>query len=498
MMDFWQDRKKQKKYFLALLIVVAVLLLPVFVIALYNRPSADDFGYALRTHTAFVQYGMNPAKIFAAAVESDAYYFNNWQGLYISGFLLPLQPAIFGAKWYALTTFFVVGILLFSLWGLFHFVVSRLRPGTRFLAPTLALLFTYAFVQGMPNQVEGLYWFNGAMNYIPYFALAILNSGILFGVYFRPDKRMTTFLWTTLCCLLSIVISGGHQVASLLNLLLLLIVFVAFVRKKRFWPMAPFLAGLIGLVTNITSPGTAVRTAGFSSASLPESVVKSFVLAALELVRWLDVPLLCFLALLTPLLLHLVKSDVLSDKVFCWPLLPAAITFVLVWGMIWLPSYTMGGIGPGRLINVVWMTFMIGIAVSYATLLGWLVRIRNHALSCDGKIRGCTSKKWATVGVALLLCMACIGGRTVKEGLDNRFATTLEALYELGNGTPQAFAAALDERTALLEDPANENVTIRPLTEDERPYLLFFSDVEPGTDSWGFTAYYGKESVRVQ
>ena len=164
--------------------------------------------------------------------------------------------------------------------------------------------------------------------------------------------------------------------------------------------------------------------------------------------------------------------------------------------MIWLPSYTMGGIGPGRLINVVWITFLIGFLVSWAVFLGWLVRIRKAGERFA--FSGLTFKQGAVIGSALVLCIACIGGHTVKEGLDNRFATSLEAAWELANGTPQAYAAALDEREAILADSEVTNAVIRPLTKEERPALLFFSDVTPGPDNWGLTEYYGKESVYVE
>ena len=47
---------------------------------------------------------------------------------------------------------------------------------------------------------------------------------------------------------------------------------------------------------------------GFSSASLPEAVVKSFLLAGLSILRWLDLPLVCLLLLFTPALWRLAGS----------------------------------------------------------------------------------------------------------------------------------------------------------------------------------------------
>ena len=56
---------------------------------------------------------------------------------------------------------------------------------------------------------------------------------------------------------------------------------------------------------------------------------------------------------------------------------------------------------------------------------------------------------------------------------------------------------ALDAREALLNDAAQPDVSIRPLNDDERPWLLFYTDVAPGPDLWGLTPYYGKNSVTI-
>ena len=182
----------------------------------------------------------------------------------------------------------------------------------------------------------------------------------------------------------------------------------------------------------------------------------------MEWIRWLDVPLLCLLALLALPLLHLARSAALPDRVFRHPVFGAAVTFALMWGMIFLPSYTMGGIGAGRLLNVVWMTFVLGLAAA-----------------------------------CMLVCMACIGSHTVKEGQDNYFATSLEAAYELADGQAARYAAALDAREAVLTDAAQRDVTIRPLNGEERPWLLFYTDVAPGPDMWGLTPYFDKQSVTI-
>ena len=497
-MDFWHDSAAQKRWLRRLALLIGLLLVPVFVLAVFARPSADDYIYAARTHAVVQQYGFDLPRLLKAAWDTNVYYFENWQGLYISGFLLAWQPAIFGNAWYGLTLLCVLVPLFFCLYGAFRCVVRRLEPAQKRLPWALALLVCFAFIEGMPAPVEGLYWFNGAMNYLPYFSLAVLNAGLAFGLCF---PQQLTKRQRVLCCtagvIIGLVIGGGHQVAGLLNVLVLLLAVVLCARQHRFYHLPAFVAAVAGLLINVTAPGTRVRTAGFAGAGFAEAVIKSFVLAAMEWIRWLDVPLLCLLLLLTLPLRRLAQSANLPDRVFRHPLAGAAVTFVLMWAMIFLPSYTMGGIGAGRLLNVVWMTFILGLAATEFLLLGWLERLHGASLEPFTRRFGKAGKKLPLACVAMLVCMACIGSHTVKEGQDNHFATTLEAAYELVDGEAARFALVLDEREAILTDVSQPDAVIRPLTEDERPWLLFYTDVAPGPDLWGLTPYYSKNSVNI-
>lgn len=48
-----------------------------------------------------------------------------------------------------------------------------------------------------------------------------------------------------------------------------------------------------------------------------------------------------------------------------------------------------------------------------------------------------------------------------------------------------------------MTDTDQPDVVFRPLTEEERPWLLFYTDVAPGPDLWGLTPYYSKNSVTI-
>ena len=331
-MDFWHDAAAQKRWLRRFALLIGLLLVPVFALAVFARPSADDYIYAARTHAVIQQYGFDLPRLLKAAWDTNVYYYQNWQGLYVSGFTLAFQPAIFGNRVYGVTLLCVLLPLFFCLYGLARCVVLRLSAAQKRLPWALALLLTFAFVEGMPAPVEGLYWFNGAMNYLPYFSLAVLNAGLAFALCFAAQLTLQRrVLYAAAGCLCSLVIGGGHQIAGLLNLLLLLLAAVLCARRRNFWQLPAFAAAILGLLLNVLAPGTRVRTAGFSGAGFAEAVIKSVILAAMEWIRWLDVPLLCLLALLAFPLLHLARSAALPDRVFRHPFFRAAATFVLMW-----------------------------------------------------------------------------------------------------------------------------------------------------------------------
>ena len=98
---------ENKKHELIVILICICILLPLIIAGFYNRPAADDYDYALLTHAAVVAGG-NIFDIIKAAWETNIYYYNNWQGLYTSAFLLALHPGIFGEKIYAISHLIII------------------------------------------------------------------------------------------------------------------------------------------------------------------------------------------------------------------------------------------------------------------------------------------------------------------------------------------------------------------------------------------------------
>ena len=141
-MDFWHDAAAQKRWLRRFALLIGLLLVPVFALAVFARPSADDYIYAARTHAVIQQYGFDLPRLLKAAWDTNVYYYQNWQGLYVSGFTLAFQPAIFGNRVYGITLLCVLLPLFFCLYGLARCVVLRLSAAQKRLPWALALLLT--------------------------------------------------------------------------------------------------------------------------------------------------------------------------------------------------------------------------------------------------------------------------------------------------------------------------------------------------------------------
>ena len=175
-MDFWHDAAAQKRWLRRFALLTGVLLLPVLVLAVFARPSADDFIYAPApmpwcSSTALtwrVCCGPRgtPTSTTMRTGRGSTFPALRWR--FSRHLRQPILWCHAGLR--------AAAAVFLPVWaGTVRGAASG--PAQRRLPWALALLLTFAFIEGMPAPVEGLYWFNGAMNYLPYFSLALLTPG---------------------------------------------------------------------------------------------------------------------------------------------------------------------------------------------------------------------------------------------------------------------------------------------------------------------------------
>lgn len=150
--------QKRKHIYLCVIIGLTLLgILPLLQLSFYNHPSADDYMYATNTYRVWNETH-SLLQVLKEAVVTSAEFYQNWQGLYTSAFILALQPAIFGEGYYALTGFLMLGILYAGNFYFTDYVLHKRLQCSRLESFACGCIISFVMVQWMPSVVQGLYW----------------------------------------------------------------------------------------------------------------------------------------------------------------------------------------------------------------------------------------------------------------------------------------------------------------------------------------------------
>lgn len=79
-MGIVNGERENKKLEISTIIICVLILLPLFLISVYNRASGDDYDYSIITHRV-VENGGNIFDILKGAWDTSAHFYNTWQGL---------------------------------------------------------------------------------------------------------------------------------------------------------------------------------------------------------------------------------------------------------------------------------------------------------------------------------------------------------------------------------------------------------------------------------
>ena len=456
----------------AALVMIAGLA-PMIYAAQFARPSMDDFMYSAWTYQALRDGGGFFSAVWAG-LRRDWFFFNNWQGLYTAAFLLAMQPGVWGMQYYG---WGALALLLLELLSTLFFVATLRKcfKMDRWVMIFYPLFFMVWILMGIPHLVQGLYWYNGTWNYMPFFFLDLLNVSIILRYFNRGERPGTVYL--VLSSILSFVISGGNHLMSTLNIMLLfLAVVMGLIYRKDGGALIPLVVALVGFAIMFFAPGTANRQGALAKQTVPDTLRGSAIQTWRMLNQWCNVRVVLGMAGSTPLALQIARRDTRTLPML-HPLL-MCIGCIAMFFVVWcVPYYPMGNFGMGRTINVAWCTYMALIAFNWVYALVWLNRRVDYAQIAD-RLSG--NVAWGIVAI-LLAGGVCV----VNHG------NVLLVLRDLRSGEAEVFAREFDERMEYLEsiDPASvpegESIEIDPLTV--KPESLLFDDFE----DWAYEEYFG-------
>lgn len=488
--------KKENIIKICIYAVILVSLLPILKIANYNHPSADDYGYSDTIYKT-VQNGGNFFDVIKEAFKATISGMQVWQGLYSSGFVLALQPAVFGENFYSLVTYIMILAIVLGIGVLFKRISKYIFKSNSRAWIISTILVSFFIIQTLPSPIEGLFWFNGAVNYT-FFMMVLCYEVSLLIKYYNMEKKkiwpIIILIWTSI---ISFIMSGGNHVTAFLSMLVIFLAVVYAIYKKQYKIAIAYvvalLCGIFGFYINMTSPGTLIRSSAINNhGGVIETIIKSAYQGITYINNWTSLSLILILAALTPYIYKMVKDKEFYKKVK-WQgiFISILLSYGAICAMLCVPYYAMGSFGAGRLTDVVYITFSLLSVLNYTYFICILLKYvdMSNIINSISKIN--TAISCALFMVALVI--VSIAGNGTQPTTSN------EALKELISGEAMLYDEQMDNRIKYYLDESITNVEIDPVTV--HPKLLYFEDLSTDANDWKnveASIYYNKETIKVK
>lgn len=461
-------------------ILFAALMLPIVITCFYTYPVLDDFNFGARVHHAVLD-GTN---VLWAALQNAHSFYMNWQGAYTANFFAGIQPFVWNVRLYCLSNLFLLtwvsGIMLFFFYTLLCSAFHAPKP--LWLMSTLLLLLL--FWERIPSPTEGIFWMDGSLN-IVHFSYVFLEIALMLRFFLTKGKKR--WLLAVLCCLISVLIGGSNQ-SNVIALTMAGLAGLCFpqirrdITGKMIVLAIAFAVG--GMLVNSFAPGATNRISGMSGISIPKAVVMAVYYGFAFFAQWMGVARISILLILCVLLLPVLKK---TSFAFPCPFIAVILCFGFYSCAISVTLFSKGEVGAERQLNYYFLSFTYSTAVMMIYLAGWLVKKYPKLAVLDGK----------TIPAGLILAsVIMIASGMVGSGIHS--LTSVDTAWGLYKGYTQKYAAEMQQRIDILENPEIRDAVLEPLSQ-----TLNYLPREPqGTDPNVWTnlsvaAYFRKDSVRL-
>ena len=476
-------------------ILLCLSLIPLLLLGRYNVMCIDDYDYGRRVHDVWQATGSFTASV-QEAWEQNLDFYQEWQGTYVSCFLMGMCPMNFnyGIAW-------VVPILMIGMFATSSFVLGR-HIFIRWLgcekegASLAMVLLLFVFYQVIEAPFEGIYWYNGSTHYVliqsVWFFLLTLLSGCVWA-----EKKERAMVCCGAAAILAVIVGGGNLVTGLqAEILMAFLVLYAFLKQKDriAYVIVPFLTGSAGFLVNTLAPGNNRRGSidmdeGYSAV---KAIVLSFYHTAVFAIRWTPVFVVLLWLALLPLLWKLTKA---SKRDFSHPVLVTAGAYCVISAMFTPTLYAVGMTGLSRVDNIIQMTYYLAVLFVTAYWLGYFShreRQQDDTAAAFGLFLERAGNGMSVVCLGLLLAVWVLTA-------DKNTYTSISALRSLAKGEAQTFYQEAMERHALYTDENLSEVEVTPYSA--RPALFDFNDLSTDEGNWlnlAVMRYYHKDSVKMR
>ena len=470
-------------------ILFVVSLIPLLWLGRYNVMCIDDYDYGRVVHDTWMQTGSVWQSIQTAWQQNMEFY-QNWQGTYVSCFLMALCPMNFRYEVAWVVPVIMIGMFATSAFVLGRHILHRWLGCDRTGSSFIMLMLLFMFYQVIEAPFEGIYWYNGATHYVFmesvwFFTLAALSAA------FWSRKKSREIILCMTAAVLTVIVGGGNLVTGLqaeIFMVFLLIYAVITNRKKIVTVCIPLVTGSVGFLFNVLAPGNLMRgeidsSVGYSAVM---SVLLSFYHAVVFMIRWTPAFVIIVWLMLLPVLWKLTGQ---SKQKFSHPVWVTIGAYCVIAAMFTPTLYALGMVGLARVDNIIQMVYYLCLVMVTAYWLGYL----NHrgAGEAFGLFLDKTKGRMTAVCFCLMLLIWVLTA-------DKNTYTSISALRSLVNGEAQTFYAEAMERHDIYIDEDIVDVEVKPYSA--KPALFSFDDLSTDRENWlnlAVMQYYHKAYVKL-
>ncbi len=490
--DSYMNKKKSNLLGVGALLFYFCSILPLLWICKYSHMCADDYGYGIKPHNAFLKTG-KMADVMAAACDTVKGYYEVWQGTYSSLFLFSLQPGIFGEKYYKYGPLFLILLLSIAMFWFGYVLLVQICKMDKNLSFLLLSLWMVVSVQKMHAPVQAFYFYNAGVHYIFMHALLLFYLTAFIRVLFSKEVKKGIYgLEMLLLVFLAGILGGGNYITVFIAILLsftfsVLYLFYSDEKKKLLWCVPGQITLIIGFIISAIAPGNQVRSERSDGVGPIKAILLSLRFSVERLPQWLDIWTILLFVLIFILALKLIKN---MNYSFSYPLLVAGYSFCLYAASFTPTCYAMGYPGAGRCNNVYQLFFYLLVFFNLIYIAGWvqkkekLVNLRN-ALS-EKKI-----SMLVKVVLILALCILPICG-------DWNQYMSLCAVKSVYYKEAQLFDVVRSQREEILNTSEEKKLTLPAY--NIYPKLLFFDDITTDPKDWrnvSCAKWYKKKKIQL-
>lgn len=482
---------------IACILALLAVVFPLLFIARYDYPMADDWSYGNSTYQV-IRDGGNFGQVLHAAFQKAREAYLGWDGRFANDFLDSLHPGIWGEKYYAMTPWILIGMLIFSEGFLARFLVCA-GAGNRdnnllwlpIIVPALTIQILYT-----PSPTESFYWYTGGMNYTFMYGLSLILIVLFICLgQGKPYRKLARFLLMGIACVLAVFVGGGNFSTSLSTLFAFYLMTAISLMKRNplFFRRTWFVTLLttVCLAICLASPGSvkgnAARMTGLNNplAAIFQSLFVSF----RNIGFWtLTGGVLLMLLFCLPFIWKAAGNLKVSFKHPFWFTL---LTFGVYASQVMPNIYVGGDPGGGRNAAIYYYSYIVWLLGNVFYWLGWLRKKREVAKGADA----------GRTGLFLLIYCGVAGLALVSYiyVFDKKDISSYKAYRDWRQGWAQQYAEEWEARLEVLHDEGIKEVVFKPLSA--RPETLMYTDLQEDDGYvWvndACAGYYEKDSVRV-